>query len=111
MDKRGVLRDNRLFRRVYSKGSSRPGPVLVTYVLKNKSDAIRYGIATSRKIGGAVQRNRARRVIRAAFRDLASSLAGGCDIVFVARSKTCLVKSTAVKKEMERQLREAGVLR
>lgn len=111
MDKRGILRDNKLFRRVYSKGASRLGSVLVTYVMKNKSDAIRYGIATSRKIGGAVQRNRARRVIRAAFRDFTGSLSGGYDIVFVARSKTCLVKSTTVKKEMERQLREAGVLK
>ena len=46
-------------------GESRTvSPVVVTYVLKNRAGTVRVGITTSKKIGGAVQRNRARRVIR-----------------------------------------------
>lgn len=113
MDKRHILRDNRDFRRVYSRGASKLGSVLITYVLKNKTQSVRFGITASRKIGSAVERNRARRVIRAALYELYPAIfeSGGYDIVFVARTKTCLVKSTAVKKEMEKQLREAGVIR
>lgn len=50
------------------------------------------GITSSKKIGKAYQRNRARRVIRAAYAQLAPRLNGNYDIVFVARSATCSVK-------------------
>lgn len=110
MDKRLVLRDNNEFRRVYSRGTSKAGPVLVTYVMKSRDPAVRFGITTSRKIGSAVERNRARRVIKAALHELKNRISGGYDIVFVARSRTCFVKSTVIRGEMEKQLKEAGVL-
>ena len=58
-----------------------------------------------------MQRNRARRVIRASFYDLYSDIIPGYDIVFVARGKTPYVKSTFVKKEMLSHLKKANVLR
>lgn len=61
------IKENRDFRRIYSKGKSFVSPVLVTYVLKNRTKNVRYGITTSKKTGNAVQRNRSRRIIRAAF--------------------------------------------
>ncbi len=68
------------------------------------------GITTSKKIGNAVERNRSRRVIRAAFRDIFPSVKGGYDIVFVARSKTGYLKSTDVSKVMNKHLAKAGVI-
>ena len=68
------------------------------------------GITTSKKIGNAVERNRSRRVIRAAFRDNLPSVKGGYDIVFVARSKTRYLKSTDVSKIMNKHLAKAGVI-
>ena len=107
-----VLKENRDFRRLYARGKSYVSPVVVTYVLKNRAGTVRVGITTSKKIGGAVQRNRARRVIREAFRQLAPSMKGrSVDLVFVARGKTPDVKSTALLRAMEKQLKEAGVLR
>ena len=70
--------------------------VLVTYFLKNKLSAVRFGITTSKKIGNAVKRNRARRVIRAAFSELKNEVKNGSDFIFVARSKTGFVKSGEV---------------
>ena len=111
MDKLVSLCKNNEFRRAYAKGRSYVTPVVVIYARKNRLDLGRIGITTSKKIGNAVERNRARRVIREAFRQLAPCVRPGFDLVFVARGKTPFVKSTQVKKHMEKQLRAAGLLK
>ncbi len=68
------------------------------------------GITTSKKIGNAVRRNRARRVIREAFYSLPAGIKGGVDLVFVARGRTPYVKSYEVGRQMEKALACAGVL-
>lgn len=68
------------------------------------------GITTSKKIGNAVERNRARRVIRAAYFSLEDKIGGNYDFVFVARSRTKYIKSTDLAKIMYSQLIQAGVI-
>lgn len=99
-----VIKENRIFRRLYSKGRFQAHPLLVTYVQRNREGIIRYGISASKRIGCAVERNRAKRVIRAAFRETAGEISGGWDIVFVARSRTIHVKMNEVRDVMARQL-------
>lgn len=53
-----TLKDNRDFSGLYRRGKSFVGPVLVTYVLKNKSDNLRFGITTGKKIGKAVRQHK-----------------------------------------------------
>ena len=84
---------------------------MVVYTLKNRTKNMRVGITTSKKVGNAVQRNRSRRVIREAFRALAPRVRPGFDLVLVARGKTPYVKSTDVRRQLERQLQAAGLLR
>ena len=67
------------------------------------------GITTSKKIGNAVERNRARRIIRAAFRDNLPYLKNGYVFVFVARFRTKHLKSTDISAIMSKQLSKAGV--
>ncbi|MCI9274379.1 MAG: ribonuclease P protein component [Clostridiales bacterium] len=105
-----TLKENREFRRLYSRGKSYVSPVMVTYVLKNRRGQLRFGITTSKKTGKAVQRNRSRRVIREAFRQLSPQVKPGYDLVFVARGRTPYVKCKEVRDAMEIQLRQAGVL-
>ena len=105
-----TLKDNRDFSRLYKKGKSYVSPVLVTYVLKNKTDNLRFGITTGKKVGKAVKRTRARRVIRAAYFELYPEIRQGYDFVFVARGKTPYVKSQVVLKAMKQHLKSAGVL-
>ena len=69
------------------------------------------GITTSKKIGNAVERNRCRRVIRAAFREISPLIPGGFDFVFVARTKTKFIKSTKLKSIMLQQLKKAGAIK
>lgn len=110
MSEKITLKDNKDFQRLYRRGRSFVSPVLVTYVLKNKSDNLRYGITTGKKTGNAVKRSRSRRVIRAAFRELLPEIKGGLDIVFVARGKTPYVKSYVVKEAMLSHFKKAGII-
>ena len=107
-----ALNLNKDFLRLYRRGKSCAKPALVVYAMKNRGGICRVGITTSKKIGGAVQRNRARRVIRAAFQDVlrTQTLSGTWDFVFVARTKTTRVKSTVVAAAMREAMRELGVL-
>ena len=110
MSKYITLKENRDFSRLYKRGKSFVSPVLVTYVLKNKSDNLRFGITTGKKLGKAVKRTRARRVIRASYYTLYPNIKSGYDFVFVARGKTPYVKSQVVLKTMRQHLSQAGVL-
>ncbi len=92
---------NKDFRRIYGRGHCHVHPLLVTYIMRNKRGALRYGITTGKKVGCAVNRNRARRVIDAALKDCIKYIdCNGVDIVFVARSCTPTVKSQDVYEAM-----------
>jgi ribonuclease P protein component len=99
-----TIRLNKEFKRAYYQGKFKAHPLLVTYLVKNKRSENRVGITTSKKIGKAYQRNRARRIIRAAYRAVFEEFAFPCgyDIVFVARTETPKVKSTDLEKVMRK---------
>lgn len=108
-----TLCDAWAFRRAYRNGKSFVSPELVTYVIKNKQNNLRIGITTGKKIGKAYMRSRARRVIRAAYREVFSQNEPqkyGFDIVFVARGKTPYIKSTALSKVLKKHLKESGII-
>ena len=99
------MTENREFRRTYGKGKSQVDRLLVTYLLKNRLPYNRIGLTATKKVGKACKRNRARRVIREAYRILEPELQQGYDIVFVARGRTGEVKMQEVLAVMKRQLR------
>lgn len=99
---------NNDFLRLYHRGKSTADPALVTYILPNRLGVVRLGLTTGKKIGNAVARNRARRVLRAAFREVLPNIPGGFDIVLVARTKTPFIKSTALTSILTAHLRKLG---
>lgn len=105
-----AINKNTEFVRGYRKGISTVTPLVVTYVLKNRYGHIRIGITASKKVGCAVKRNRARRVIREAVRSLGLDMNQGYDIILVARSRTAKVKSYEVTPLIEQRLKAAGVI-
>lgn len=105
-----TVKENRDFSRLYKKGKSCVSPVLVTYALKNRRKNLRYGITTGKKVGNAVRRSRARRVIRASYYQLFDELKPGYDLIFVARGKTPHVKTQVVYKAMRQHLLTLGLL-
>ncbi|MBQ3004344.1 MAG: ribonuclease P protein component [Clostridia bacterium] len=111
MPKINTLKKNGYFRRAYARGKSFTDPALVTYVIKNGAGIRRIGITTGRKLGNAVERNRCKRIIKAAYMMLDDRLKSGYDIVFVARHRTVYKKSTDLYKIMSKQFKDAGILK
>lgn len=106
MYKYKTLAANHEFKRVYTRGTSFVHPLLVTYILKNNKGITRIGITATKKIGKAVQRNRARRVIKAAIIELENEIPQGYDIILVARAKTTQVKMQEVLKVLKKHLQK-----
>ncbi len=106
-----TIKENWIFHRAYKRGKSYVSPGLVTYVIKNNTNNLQIGITTSKKIGKAVQRNRCRRIIRAAFQNLECNVKNGYDIIFVARAKTTYLKSTDILCYMKEHLHQANVFK
>jgi ribonuclease P protein component len=88
--KRRRLSRSAEFERVYRQGRSKGNRFLVLYAFPRESDAAdlegpRLGLSVGRRVGGAVDRTRVKRVLREAFWEEAGRLPAGSDYVVVAR--------------------------
>ena len=101
---------NNDFVRAYSRGKSYVHSHIVLYVRKNRAGHTRGGLTASKKIGNAVMRNRARRVMRAALYQVLDRDLGPVDIVLVARGITPRLKSTKLAPTLQKLLQDAGLL-
>ncbi|MFM7246440.1 MAG: ribonuclease P protein component [Actinomycetota bacterium] len=81
---RGRLTRSAEFDAVYRRGRSASSRHLVAYAFPNDADEARLGVAVSRKVGGAVVRNKLKRQLREAFAALPEP-PGQVDVVLVAR--------------------------
>ena len=86
------------------------GTLVSVAVLPRGDGALGAGVITGRRLGGAVDRNRARRVIKEALRSVMDRARAGADVAVVAEPGIAGARSQDVAEELEVLLARAGVI-
>lgn len=110
MGKLPVLKKNNEFRRVYSRGRYATSDSLVVYYIKRRTNTVRIGITTSKKVGKSVQRNRMRRLVRENIRLFYDQLVPGMDLVIVVRKADPAASFHSIGREMKFILNKLDIL-
>ncbi|MBQ9736362.1 MAG: ribonuclease P protein component [Clostridia bacterium] len=117
--------ENHLYSKAYSKGKRAVTPTVAVYVLPDlKAEALRrqnpekvrinrIGLTVSKKLGGAVVRNRVKRILREGLRQVMREhgIKTGYLIVIAARERAVTKKSTRIARELTEALSKLGMLR
>jgi ribonuclease P protein component len=105
------LLNSRDFRKVREKGRSSQGRLLRLGVLKDSdSNPARIGLVTSKRVGGAVDRNQTRRRLREMIRAVLPSIAAGFDVVVVAKSSAASASFDELRAEWLLLARRLSIL-
>jgi ribonuclease P protein component len=106
------LRQQRDFARVRQQGRRLVlGCLIANWHSLPDGAAPRLGVVTSRKIGGAIVRSRARRLLRESFRQHQNEFAQPVELVLVARDSIAGKKFAEVERDFLATLRRAGLLK
>ena len=105
-----TLRKQSDFSRVYKQGKSRGSRFAVILYKRNGLKFTRTAFVASKKVGNSVNRNRSRRLMRAAYKAIEPRIKSGYDIIFVARASITECKEPEVEKQLRKTLESAGIL-
>ena len=120
--KNTAITENHLYLKTFRKGKRFSGRLLSVYVLKDhhadrlqKEDPLhrrknRLGLSVTKKIGGAVERSRVKRILRAGYDGVKSGLRTGFLIVISPYPQILSVKSTDVRKELRYAFRKMDMM-
>ncbi len=113
MSKIVTVKRSSVFSRAYRQGKSFATKTLAVYALKRKKDGHKpsaLGLTVSKKYGKAVERSRARRVMREAYRELCDRVPCGYDIILVARGRLAGVKTPEAFADLSYALNKLDLL-
>lgn len=117
-----AIREHHLYNKAYRSGKRFFGRYVCVYVLKDTHAKLlrrqhpqkifvnRLGLSVSKKVGGAVKRNRAKRVMRAAYATIKNDLCTGFLVVISAKPEINGIKSTIVASELKYAFKKLDML-
>lgn len=120
--KNTAIKEHHLYNKAFSRGRRFVGKYTAVYVLRDfaaerlkrenpqKQYVNRLGLSVSKKLGGAVERNRAKRLLRAGYDAVKKDLRTGNLIVISPRTAIFSVKSGDVARELAEAFRELGLV-
>ncbi len=96
------VRKRAAFVAVQNRGRKLHTDSFLVFVLPSQPEALpRLGVTVSKKVGGAVQRNRVKRLVREAFRRRKALFPRGVDLVFIAKKTAISADGAKVAREIE----------
>ena len=98
------------FERVRQLGKSYPHPLVVLVIVPNQLEQARVGISAGRSVGGAVLRNRAKRLLRAGIDPIIQDLNPGWDLILLARRPLVEAGFSKTRDAIEAVLMKARLL-
>ena len=111
MERRLRVREGERFRQVRQAGASQAHPLMILSYLRNDCGYSRCGFTVNKRIGKAVERNRARRRMTHALRSLLDLVEPGWDLIWIARPGINEAEFTELQDACARLLRRAHLLR
>ena len=118
-----TLKEHHLYNKTFQRGARYSGRLLSVFVLRDfaakrlarenptKQGYNRFGVSVTKRVGGAVQRSRVKRILRAGYRAVEPELKTGYLVVISPRDGILQAKSTDVARELRRGFTKLNLLR
>jgi len=107
MERRVRLRRASDIKAIYEEGKTWKHPLLVLMARPNRRPVTRIGVTASKRLGSAVVRNRAKRLLREAARRLYNKFGSGWDVMLIARTRMVDARAEEVERALAALLRRA----
>lgn len=116
-----TIKEHHLYDKAFHKGVRFAGKYVIVFVLKDyaakrlqkvnpeKTAYNRFGVSVGKKVGGAVQRNRVKRILRAGYFAVEKELKPGFLIVLVPGREILAAKSADVERDLRRGFAKTGM--
>ncbi len=111
MDRSYSLKRHKEFRYTYARGRAQNSPLYTLVYAKSRNETVRIGFSVSKRVGNAVQRNRAKRRMRACITPMLPHLAGGNNVILIAKPDVITAPFSDLQTQMETLFRRAGLWR
>lgn len=116
-----TIKEHHLYNKTFQKGTRYSGQYVSVFVLRDyaakrlarenpeKKPYNRFGVSVTKRVGGAVQRSRVKRILRAGYRAIEPELKTGFLVVVSPRDGILQAKSTDVERELRRGFERMGM--
>ena len=103
------LKRHKEFRYTYRVGRKNSASLFTLVYARSRNASVRIGFSVSKRVGNAVQRNRAKRRMRACITPMLPSIRGGCNLIVIAKPEVLDAPFPELQAELEALLKKSGV--